>query len=89
MGIAAILQLVTQLVPVATGLITTISGAKAGSTVVEVSDLIGDLAPNIATLVSTIETIRTQTEAQYPAVWEGIRTDWMETLAKWNNLQGG
>ncbi len=88
MEIAAILQLVTQLVPIATNIVTAIGGASAGAKASEVADLIAELAPNVGSLVSTIEAIRDQTEADYPEVWQGIRTDWLETLAKWNGLQG-
>lgn len=88
MGIAAILGLITQLVPVATTLISTLGAAKAGSQTQAVLDLIAGLTPTVASLVTTIENIRSQTEAQYPEVWAGVRTDWMQTLATWNNLQG-
>lgn len=89
MGIAAILGLITHLVPVATSLIETLAGfgIQTGKSN-DVIDLINRLTPIAANLVTTIEQIRSQTEADYPAVWDGIRTDWMVTLAKWNNLQG-
>lgn len=84
----AILGLITQLVPVATSLISQLSSAKAGSQTQAILDLVAGLTPTVATLVTTIEQIRSQTETQAPEVWANVRTDWMVTLAKWNNLQG-
>lgn len=84
-----VLGLIVKLVPVATSLIEQLSAAGVNTgPASDVAALIAGLTPTVATLVTTIEQIRAQTETQYPEVWSGIRTDWMVTLAKWNNLQG-
>ena len=88
MGIAAILGLVTQLVPLATQMINTIisvSGGTAGKTG-EILDFIARLTPIAQGLVERIEEIRNATEDEYPEVWANVRTDWMATRAEWLKL---
>ena len=84
MTLTAILGLVAQLVPVANAIVSTLHSAHAvDDKTAETILLIEKLTPWASQLVSTIEVIRTQTEADSPAVWAPIRDDWKATVAKW------
>lgn len=80
--VAEILRLVAAAVPTLKVIIETIRGAQAvPNQTSEVIDLIANLSPTVAKLVAAFETIRTQTEAQYPEVWASVRGDYMAAIA--------
>lgn len=87
MTFASLLQLVTQLVPVARQVLDALRGAQAEPNPTdEVLDLIAKLSPVAAQLVSLLTDIRTQTEAQHPAVWAAVRADYQAASAQFDAL---
>lgn len=88
MGIAQILALVAQLVPVARNVIDTLHGAQnTPNPTSDVLDIIASLTPVAAQLMSTIDTIKNQTEAQYPQVWAAVRDDYASASSKFDQLK--
>jgi len=87
MDIAAIIGLVAKLVPVARQVIEALRGAQAEPNPTdEVLDLIAKLSPIAADLLKQITDIRTQTEAQYPAVWAAVRADYKSASDQFDAL---
>jgi len=88
MDFAALLALVTQLIPAAKGLIDLLHGASTDpNPTSDVLDLINKLAPQAVALWATIEMIRSQTEAQHPEVWAKVRADYMTASTKFDTLR--
>ena len=88
MEITAILGLVSQLVPVARNIIDTLSGAQnTVNPTTKVLDLIASLTPVAAQLMATIDTIKNQTEDQYPQVWDAVRADYADASDQFEKLK--
>lgn len=87
MPIAAILALVAQLVPIAKSVVDQLHSAQtAPSPTSDVLDIIASLTPVAAQLLNTINKIKSQTEADYPAVWESVRADYADASTKFDAL---
>jgi len=87
MDIASILGLVVKLVPVARQVIDTLRGAQAEPNPSgEILDLIAELSPIAAQLMSLITDIRTQTIDQHPAVWAAVRADYASASSEFDAL---
>lgn len=87
MDISTIIGLVAKLVPVARQVIEALRGAQAEpNPSEEILDLIAKLSPIAAELLKQITDIKTQTEAQYPAVWAAVRADYQSASKEFDAL---
>jgi hypothetical protein len=87
MDILTLLNLVSTLVPVAKSIVDALAGAKATPNPTnEILDIIATLTPVAAQLMQTLDTIRNQTQATYPQVWDKVRTDYASASAQFDLL---
>lgn len=82
MNAAAILAMIAEALPLLSAL-TRIIDREQKSDVPEVLAVIGAMTPIAQRLVGKIEAIRTQTEADHPAVWAAVRDDWNRAAGPW------
>lgn len=87
MEIAAILGLVTQLVPVAKSLVDTLQGSAQKAPNPSALDIVASIAPVAAQLLATINTIKNQTEADYPEVWAAVSADYASASSEFDKLK--
>lgn len=79
MDVIAILGLVSKLVPVAKDILAVIEGASTvPSPTSEVLNLVDDLTPKLAALMEMLDTIKNQTQGQYPQVWAQVSSDYKD-----------